>query len=78
MPDRLGQPEIEEAGTRDLDASDVGIGLEMLDQRRRDLARILAERLGDDHRGVGREIAMAGSRGGSTTARAISSADASG
>ena len=54
------EPEIDEARTGDLDRGDVRVGLEMLDERRRHLARILAQRLGDDHRGIGREIAMAG------------------
>ena len=60
VPGGVGEAEVEEAGTGDLGRDDLGVVLEGVGELGRDLARILAERLCDDHRGVGREIAMRG------------------
>ncbi len=60
VPDGVGETEVDEAGTGDLHRGHIGVVLEMLDQRRSDFARVLAQRLGDDHGGIGTQIAMGG------------------
>ena len=57
-PRILGQPEIDEARAGNLGAGDQRVRRQRGDQRLRQLARILARRLGDAHRDVALEVAV--------------------
>ena len=60
LPVGDGEMDIDEAGSRDRDIGDVRILLEPGDDLSAKRARIGAERLGQHHGGIGRDIAMAG------------------
>ena len=59
MPIGVLEPQIDETGTRHLDGADVGIVLQRIANPDSKFARILANRLGEHHRRIGRDIAMA-------------------
>ena len=54
------QPEVDEAGPGNLDPGHCRQGLELLPDSIRECQRIGARRLGQDHRRVGRKVAMRG------------------
>jgi hypothetical protein len=59
-PESVGEPQIDETGAGDLDGRDVRIGLEPHRDAHGDLARLHAERLGEQHRRIGGDVAMGG------------------
>src|SRR3546814_594145 len=59
LPGAGGEAEIQEAGAGDLDRGDVVVGRQRVDQRLRQRARVRSRRPGQQHRGVGREVAVA-------------------
>ncbi|MDR6139119.1 hypothetical protein QE438_002423 [Pseudoxanthomonas sp. SORGH_AS 997] len=50
--------EVDEAGSGDLDAGDIGAGRQRVDQGLGQGARIAARRLGQQHGGIGGEVAV--------------------
>ncbi|MNL30140.1 hypothetical protein D3C87_1518590 [compost metagenome] len=58
VPNGVRETEVDEARTGDLDGRHVRRSLETFHQACRDLARVLAQRLGDDHCGIGAQVAM--------------------
>ena len=60
LPETVGEPEVDEARTRHVDARHVLVGAKSSGDRFGKRARVLAGVLGQYHRRVGREIAMGG------------------
>ena len=60
LPEPVGQPDVDETGTGNLDGRHVGIGLQCLADLGGQVTRRAADRLGQDHRRIGRKIAMRG------------------
>ena len=60
VPDALLKAEIDEPRPGDLDRSHIGIARKPLGNRCRDLAGVLAQRLGHHHCRVGRKVPMGG------------------
>src|SRR5690606_36236871 len=58
LPGAGGEAEVEETRAGDLDRGDVVAGRQRVDQRLRQRARVAARGLGQQQRGVGREVAV--------------------
>jgi hypothetical protein len=57
------QEEIDEAGPGDLDLRNAGVGGQRGDERGGEVARLLARQLGEQQRGIGREVAVVAALG---------------